>query len=103
MRTALVVTLPAILATQTLAATPDWGKVDQALGRAGSNQPGEVHKYGLPRSDLHVTVDGVPVKPAFALGGWLAFKPMGEQAMVMGDLVLTEQEINPVLSKLLAS
>lgn len=80
----------------------DWSRVDQALGKSGRNQPGDVHKYGLPRSDLHVTVDGVAIKPALALGGWLAFKPMGEQAMVMGDLVLTEQEINPVLSKLLA-
>jgi hypothetical protein len=102
MRIASVVTLAATLATQALAATPDWGKVDQALGRAGSNQPGEVHKYSIPRSDLQVTVDGVAIKPALALGGWLAFKPMGEQAMVMGDLVLTEPEINPVLSKLLA-
>jgi hypothetical protein len=84
-----------------LGAETDWARVDQALGRPGTNQPGDVHKYGLPRSDLHVTVDGVVIKPAFALGGWLAFKSIGEQAMVMGDLVLTEQEINPVLSKLL--
>jgi hypothetical protein len=80
----------------------DWSKVDEALGKAGTNQPGEVHKYSLPRSDLQVTVDGVAIKPSLALGGWLAFKPMGEQTMVMGDLVLTEQEINPVLTKLLA-
>jgi hypothetical protein len=56
---------------------------------------GDVMRYGFPRSDLKVTLDGVAVKPALALGGWVAFKPMGEQAMIMGDLVLTESEINP--------
>jgi hypothetical protein len=81
----------------------DWTKVDEAMGKAGNNQPGDVHKYALPRSDLQVTVDGVAIKPALALGGWLAFKPMGEQSMVMGDLVLTEQEINPVLTNLFAN
>jgi len=82
------------------AAEIDWKKVDTALGRAGVAQPGGIYKYGLPRSDLHVTLDGVEIKPALALGGWLAFEPMGEKAMVMGDLVLTGDEINPVLSKL---
>jgi hypothetical protein len=86
-----------------MAADMDWGKVDQALGKAGTTQPGEVHKYALPRSDLHVIVDGVEIKPALALGGWLAFKPMGETTMVMGDLVMAENEINPVMAKLLAS
>jgi uncharacterized protein DUF1259 len=86
-----------------LAADMDWSKVDQALGKTGADQPGEVRKYGLPRSDLHVTVDGVAIKPAFALGGWLAFKSMEREAMVMGDLVVTESEINPVMTKLLAS
>ena len=62
---------------------------------------GEVHRYGLPRSDLHVTLDGVTIKPALALGGWVAFAPMHDQAMVMGDLVLLETEINPVMTKLL--
>jgi Domain of Unknown Function (DUF1259) len=80
----------------------DWTKVDQALGKSGSDQPGGVHKYGLPRTDLHVMLDGVAIKPSLALGGWLAFRPMGDGAMVMGDLVLTEQEINPVMAKLLA-
>jgi len=86
-----------------VAADMDWSKVDQALGKTGAAQPGEVHKYGLPRTDLHVTVDGVAIKPALALGGWLAFKPMGETTMVMGDLVMGEDEINPVMAKLLAS
>lgn len=82
------------------AAEIDWKNVDAALGKTGAAQPGGVYKYGLPRSDLHVTLDGVEIKPALALGGWLAFEPMGDKAMVMGDLVLTGDEINPVLSKL---
>jgi hypothetical protein len=92
-----------LAAAPTLAADMDWSKVDQALGTAGADQPGDIHKYGLPRTDLHVTVDGLAIKPALALGGWLAFKPMDGGAMVMGDLVLIESEINPVLTKLLAS
>jgi hypothetical protein len=92
--------IAATLSTPAIAA--DWSQVDQALGRPYASMPGDVHRYGFPRSDLHVTVDGVTLLPAFALGGWLAFKPDGDGAMVMGDLVLTEDEINPVMSKLLA-
>jgi len=86
-----------------VAADMDWSKVDQALGKTGADQPGGVHKFGLPRTDLHVTVDGVAIKPSLALGGWLAFESMGSETMVMGDLVMVEDEINPVMSKLLAS
>jgi len=64
---------------------------------------GEVHRYGFPHSDLQVTLDGVAIKPALALGGWLGFEPMQDGALVMGDLVLTETEVNPVMSKLLES
>jgi hypothetical protein len=78
----------------------DWKRVDQALGATGAEQPGNVHKYGLPRSDLKVTLDGVAIKPALALGSWLAFKSEGEGAMVMGDLVLTQDEVNPVMKRL---
>jgi len=92
-----------LAAGPALAADPDWSKVDQALGKTGTDQPGGVHKFGLPRTDLHVTVDGVPIKPSLALGGWLAFKSMGSETMVMGDLVMTEDEINPVMSKLFAN
>ena len=91
-----------LAATPALAADPDWAKVDQALGKQGADQPGGIRKYGLPRTDLHVTLDGVAIKSSLALGGWLAFKPMGQQTMVMGDLVLTEEEVNPVMTKLLA-
>jgi hypothetical protein len=77
----------------------DWQKVDAAIGRSAA-VTGDVHRYGFPRTDLQVTVDGVAIKPSFALGGWAAFKPMGNMAMVMGDLVLLGSEINPVISKL---
>src|SRR6202166_913212 len=78
----------------------DWKKVDEALGKTAA-VAGEVHRYGLPRTDLNVTLDGVTIKPGFALGGWAAFAPMHGEAMVMGDLVLLETEINPVMAKLL--
>jgi hypothetical protein len=80
----------------------DWTKVDAALGKTASVQ-GAVHRYGIPRSDLQVTVDGLTIKPALALGGWLGFEPAAGGAVVMGDLVLTETEIEPVMTKLLAS
>jgi Domain of Unknown Function (DUF1259) len=78
----------------------DWQKVDDALGRKPAVS-GDVHRYGFPRSDLTVTLDGVTIKPALALGGWVAFKPMHGEAMAMGDLVLLETEINPVMLKLI--
>jgi hypothetical protein len=62
----------------------DWAKVDAALGKTASVQ-GNVHRYGIPRSDLQVTIDGVTIKPALALGGWVAFEPMADGALVMGD------------------
>ena len=77
----------------------DWKKVDEAFGRTAAVS-GDVHRYGFPRTDLEVTLEGVDIKPAFALGGWLAFKPMHSEVMVMGDLVLLETEINPVMAKL---
>ena len=88
------------VATGANAQEIDWKKVDTALGKTAVVS-GEVHRYGLPRSDLQVTVDGVAIKPALALGGWAAFQPMRGEAMVMGDLVLLETEINPVMAKLL--
>lgn len=102
-RYAAAVAIPLLLAIPAMAQQMNWTRVDQALGKTGSDLPGGIHKYGLSRTDLHVTVDGVAIRPALALGGWLAFEPMGDAAMVMGDLVLTEQEINPVMSRLLAN
>jgi hypothetical protein len=90
------------LAAQAHAAEIDWANVDKALGKTASVQ-GDVHRYGIPRTDLQVTLDGVAIEPALALGGWLGFEPMQDGALVMGDLVLTETEINPVMSKLLES
>src|SRR6202171_2384582 len=78
----------------------DWQKVDDALGRKPAVS-GDVHRYGFPRTDLTVTLDGVNIKPALALGGWIAFKPAHGGAMVMGDLVLLETEIKPVMTKLI--
>lgn len=101
-------TLSSIVLTTSLmfasgaSAQTAWDKVAAALGKPGSEMPGQVYRVGLPRTDLKVTVDGVEIRPAFALGGWLAFKSMGADTMVMGDLVLTESEINPVMSKLFA-
>ena len=95
------ISLGVALSMPAKAAQTDWFVVDTILTRTGAVS-GEVHRYGLPRSDLNVTLDGVALKPGFALGGWIAFEPMGDKAMMMGDLVLTESEINPVMSKLLA-
>src|SRR6266498_3276231 len=82
------------------AAATDWKPVEQALGKAGSMQPGDVYKVSLPRSDLKVTVSGIELKPALALGSWVAFKKTGDMTLVMGDLVLTEDEVTPVMTKL---
>ena len=78
----------------------DWQQVDAILGRKPAVSA-DVHRYGFPRTDLSVTLDGVAIKPALALGGWVAFKPTHGGAMIMGDLVLLETEINPVMAKLI--
>jgi hypothetical protein len=87
--------------TAAAAAAPDWNAVAQALGKSGTEMAGGVYRVGLPRSDLHVQLGDIELKPTFALGSWVAFAPMGEQAMVMGDLVLTEDEVEPVMKSLL--
>src|SRR6478752_7770688 len=101
-RNLMLLALFAVMAFPPLAkaADIDWKKVDAALGKTAAVS-GEVHRYGIPRSDLHVTLDGVAIKPALALGGWVAFAPAHGEAMVMGDLVLLETEITPVMTKLL--
>ena len=82
-------------------AADDWqAQVGQALGKTGAAAPGGIYRVGLPRTDLKVTLDGVELKPGFALGSWLAFEKMGDQGMVMGDLVLTMDEVAPVMTKL---
>ena len=89
-----------MISSPSSAQQQDWKSVEEALGKAGSMQPGDVYKVSLPRSDLKVTVAGVQLKPALALGSWIAFKRMGETTLVMGDLVLIESEVTPVLSRL---
>src|SRR3954467_190197 len=104
MRTRMMAALAAAVLLPSVAApqATDWKKVDAALGKTATVS-GDVHRYGLPRSDLHVTLDGVQIKPALALGGWGAFAPMHAQAMVMGGLVLLDAEITPVMTRLLTS
>jgi biotin operon repressor len=102
MRVVNVITVLAAAAfcTAAQAQEVDWKKVDEVMGRSPA-VGGDVHRYGFPRSDLNVTLDGVTIKPALALGGWAAFKPMHGEVMLMGDLVLLETEVNPVMAKLL--
>ena len=84
----------------TNASASDWKQVEAAMGRPGQVQPGDVIRFGMPRKDLHVVLDGVDIKPGLALGSWTAFKRDSSGAMVMGDLVLTEDEVEPVMMKL---
>src|SRR5215468_1900905 len=102
----------AILMSATVAGAQeiDWQNVDNAFGRKAAVVSGDVHRYSFPRTDLNVALDGVSIKPALALGGWVAFKPMHAEAMArstsgevmaMGDLVLLDSEINPVMTKLI--
>jgi len=100
--TCLLVVSAFVVTAAATAASVDWSEVDQAIGRKGADQPGGVHKFSFPRSDLNVTVDGVAIKPALALGGWVGFLPSGSDAMFMGDLVLTDTEISPVMARLIA-
>jgi len=99
-RLAATAVLMLLLSAPALGTETDWKKLDEALGRQGTVQPGNVYKFSFPRSDLKVTLDGVPVKPALALGSWVAFTGNGDHATVMGDLVLTEDEIAPVMKQL---
>ena len=92
------------LATVSSAASAqeiNWKKVDEAIGRNAAVVSGDVHRYAFPRTDLNVTLDGVTIRPALALGGWTAYKPMHGGVMIMGDLVLLETEINQVMLKLI--
>ena len=92
-----------IAVAQSPVPSAPWAGVDSALGRSGAAQPGGVMKYSFPRSDLQVTVAGVQLKPALALGSWLAFRQFGGgHAMAMGDLVLAEDEVTPVMRALQA-
>jgi len=78
----------------------EWDQVSKALGRSGTVQSPGVYRVGLPRTDLRVRIDDVEIKPALALGGWVAFQKTPHGTMVMGDLVLTEEEVAPVTARL---
>ncbi len=98
---ALLLIVPARQQAQQPLAPIDWKRVDAGLGKSGALQPDGAYKVGMPRTDLHVTAGGVAVKPALALGSWVAFKQVNDsEAMLMGDLVLLETEVGPVLGKL---
>jgi hypothetical protein len=101
---ATVLALFTVLSTATPGiaqrAARDWTAVEQAIGRRGVAQPGDIIRFGFPRGDLPVVVGEVRLLPAFALGGWVAFRSEGAQATMMGDLVLTEDELTPVLDRL---
>jgi Domain of Unknown Function (DUF1259) len=92
--------LASVALTAPALAGPDWTQVGQALGKSGAVQAGGVYRVGFPRTDLKVSLDGVALRTGFAFGSWVAFQPTGDQAMVMGDLVLTQDEITPVMRKL---
>src|SRR6266852_3627811 len=77
----------------------DTAKIDEAMGRSGQ-KTGDVYRLGFPRTDLHVSIAGVDIKPGLALGSWSAFAGNDKDAMVMGDLVLLEDELTPVMKKL---
>ncbi|MCU1301558.1 MAG: hypothetical protein JWQ87_1842 [Candidatus Sulfotelmatobacter sp.] len=90
-----ILTLPTLLRAQGMTTAP----IDQALGRSGQ-KTGDVYRVSFPRTDLHVSLKGVAIKPGLALGSWAAFLGTDDNAMVMGDLVLLEEELNPVMAKL---
>jgi hypothetical protein len=104
-RACLVVLFSVSLAITGSAAqqSGQWKAVDDALGRPGQDQPDGAHRFAMPRSDLKVTANGVEIKPGFALGSWAAFQTMGNHSDVMGDLVLTDSEVGPVMQKLVDS
>ncbi|MBA3727318.1 MAG: DUF1259 domain-containing protein [Armatimonadetes bacterium] len=98
----LIVGLAATAAGQgvTTSSSRYWKVVEDALGRKGTANPGNVLKFGFPRNDLAVVLDGVTLKPALALGSWVAFQRIGDHAMAMGDLVLLEDEVESVMASL---
>lgn len=106
LRSALIVTVAMllsgpVLAQQTKSKISDWKGVEDVFAFPGDLLPGGVIRFNMPRKDLHVTVGNVEIKPALALGSWAAFYMVGKNdAMVMGDLVLTEDEVAPVMKTL---
>src|SRR3546814_19863508 len=103
LKKALALGCASLLLASPAWAALDWSAVDRAIGRAGAEQAGGVHRYSFPRSDLSVTMDGVTIKPSLALVSWAAFLPMRDEAMVMAEFVLTHDADNAVITRLLPS
>jgi hypothetical protein len=99
LRYLLIATSLALLPSAVFGQGLDTASIDQVFGRSGQ-KAGEVYKLGFPRTDLHVVVNGVAIKPGLALGSWAAFSGTDNHATVMGDLVLLQGEVNPVMRKL---
>src|SRR5262245_51565086 len=73
--------------------------IANAIGKQG-DLTGEMYKVSFPRSDLNVKAGSVAIKPALALVNWAAVIKSGSTAVTYGDLVLLDDELNPVISKL---
>src|SRR3954464_7037785 len=91
-----------VLGAAATASAQGWSAVETAIGRSGVAQAGDVYRFNFPRTDLRVMVGQIQLKPALALGGWVAFKRVSDGAIATGDLVLLEKEVNPVISALQA-
>jgi len=100
----LILLAPAVSAQTSAPPKPpaglDTAALDRAIGKSGQAMAGDVYRFAFPRTDLNVSVGAVKVKAGFALGSWAAFKAAGSGAVAHGDLVLTDSEINPVISAL---
>ena len=88
----------AVISAQDMPA--DYAQVLKTLGKQGDYKA-NVLKVNIPRNDLKVTVDGVATPTGFGFGGWLAMTKGDHGDVMMGDLVLTQDEVNPVMSALL--
>src|SRR5947209_5804654 len=90
----LVWSVPHSLAAEKL----DTAKIEQLTGAKGQlNEKEGVLKVNAPRADLAVTVAGVKMTPPLGLTSWAAFQEVGDQTMVMGDMVVLEDQVNPVM------